>query len=76
MKENIKDYIIEHLTHNNIGDTATSAISGVFTANVMMMIFDINHIINVVFFSFIGGISGLAGKLFLQYLYDKLKKKL
>lgn len=70
----LKDYIINHIVHDSISDNVASAIGGIFTANIMLSIIDVTHIISVVLFSFIGGISGLAGKLFLQYIYDKYIK--
>lgn len=71
---NIIEYIHQHLSDNTLADNAVSVGGGIIMANISLFN-NITHILDVALLSFIGGASGLVGKLAFQALIDYLYGK-
>ncbi len=71
--DKIVDTLYTHLHENSIGDSAASVFGGALAANAVNLV-NIKHMIDVAFYSFIGGIFGLLGKILIQSIIDIIFK--
>ncbi len=71
IKQFIK-YAKEHILSNKISDDLATFTGGFISANILSKV---THALEVAVYGFIGGAFGLIGKLLIQYVYDKFKKK-
>lgn len=69
----VKSFIKEHLLGHHLSDDVASFVGGGVFANIFTTQFA-SHILEVAIVGIIGGTAGFAGKLFIQFLYDKFFK--
>jgi ABC-type bacteriocin/lantibiotic exporter with double-glycine peptidase domain len=70
----ILEAIYTHLHENTLGDNVASTMGGMLVANFANKV-NISHLLDVAFYSFVGGIFGLLGKVILQWIIDFIIKK-
>jgi len=69
----VKSFIKEHLLGHHLSDDVASFVGGVVFTNIFTTQFA-SHILEVAIVGIIGGAAGFAGKLLIQFLYDKFIK--
>lgn len=70
----MRNWLKEHLFGHHVSDDIASFLGGALFANIFSANF-INHMVEVAIVGFVGGAFGLAGKLLIQFFYDKFFKK-